>query len=186
MNQPPDLSRLRLLLFDVDGVFTDNGLYVDEDGRMTKRFDIRDGAGVRLAQMAGYEVGLISGHDSEAVRRRAAQLDIELCFTGVKDKTPVYEEVLALRDADPGETLYMGDDYFDLPVLRRAGLAVTLPEAPIFVRQHCHWIAGRAGGRGAVRAVIERLLKQTGKLDAIRAQFLGDDGSDAAATAPGS
>jgi 3-deoxy-D-manno-octulosonate 8-phosphate phosphatase (KDO 8-P phosphatase) len=171
----PDLDRIRLLLFDVDGVFTDNGLYVQADGTMAKRFDIRDGAGVKLAQMAGYEVGLISGHDSNAVRKRAAQLGIELCYTGVKDKRPVFSEVLTLRGAAPEDALYMGDDYFDLPLLARAGLAVTVPEAPSLVREHCHWISGRAGGRGAVRDTVERLLRHTGKLDAIQAHFLGDE-----------
>lgn len=174
MRSTPNLDRIRLLLFDVDGVFTDNGLYVEQDGSMTKRFDIRDGAGVRIAQMAGYEVGLISGHDSEAVRRRAAQLDIELCYTGVKDKVPVFEEVLGLRDATEDEALYMGDDYFDLPVLRRAGLAVTVAEAPMIVREHCHWIAGRPGGRGAVRDTVERLLRHTGRWEAVRARLLGE------------
>lgn len=172
MRSPTPAADLALLLFDVDGIFTDNGLYVDEDGRMSKRFDIRDGAAVKLAQMAGYQVGLISGHDSRAVEKRAEQLGIAICHVGVKDKAPVFEAVLRETGCRAEEALYMGDDLFDLPVLTRAGFAATVPEAPDFVRRRCHWTASRPGGRGAVRELVEHLLRETGRLDEIQTRFL--------------
>lgn len=166
------LSRIRMLVFDVDGVLTDNGLWVSESGETMKRFDIRDGLGMRLAIMAGLQVGLLSGHASEATRQRAEQLGLTFCRVGVRDKLPVFRELLAEHGRTAEETLYMGDDFVDVPVLRAAGVAVTVPEAPHLVKEHCDVVAASPQGRGAVREIVESVLTARGLLDDVLARFL--------------
>ncbi|MCB9833499.1 MAG: HAD hydrolase family protein [Planctomycetes bacterium] len=165
------LERLRVLLFDVDGILTDNGLYVGEDGNVSKRFNILDGAGIKFAQMAGLATGLISGHQSEATRKRAAQLGMTVCHVGVKDKIPVFDAVLAELGLEPDQALYMGDDLMDMPLLRRAGIAVTVPEADPLVLEICDHVTRRAGGQGAVREMVEWVLRGLGRWDEIVARY---------------
>ncbi|MEE9394194.1 MAG: HAD-IIIA family hydrolase [Planctomycetota bacterium] len=161
--RPVSPNRLKALLLDVDGVLTDNGLYIDEEGRTSKRFDVRDGQGVVLAQRAGLQVGLISGHDSKAVRERAQGLGISICFTGVKDKIPVYEKVLEQHAWSDDEIAYVGDDLMDLGILGRCGFAATVADAHPLVREIAHFTTRRPGGFGAVRELIEHLLKARGQ-----------------------
>jgi 3-deoxy-D-manno-octulosonate 8-phosphate phosphatase (KDO 8-P phosphatase) len=160
-------ARVRALLFDVDGVLTDGGIYTDEDGRVMKRFDVRDGAGIKLAQAAGFAVGIISGHDSKATHARARALGIEHCYTGVREKAPVLRTMLETLALSCEQILYMGDDYMDLPVLSRAGFAVTVPHAPEIVKAKAHYVTSAAAGRGAVREAIELVLRATGRLEAL-------------------
>ena len=166
-----DMTKLKALLFDVDGVLTDNGLWVGENGEMLKRFDIRDGAGIKLAQLGGLTIGLISGHQSRATVERATRLGIDICHVGVKDKVPVFEKTLEDLELAPSQVLYMGDDVMDLPLLRRAGVAVTVPEAPQIVRDAAHVTTTAPGGRGAVREIIEAVLSAQGKLDEVLQRF---------------
>lgn len=166
------LAGIRLLVFDVDGVLTDNGLWVSESGETMKRFDIRDGLGMKLALLSGLEVGLLSGHDSAATRQRAKQLGLTFCRTGVIDKLPEFERLLEDLGRDATEVLYMGDDLVDVPVLRAAGAAATVPEAPEEVKAVCDLVTSAPQGRGAVREVVERVLREGGKLDAALARFL--------------
>ncbi|MCA9320133.1 MAG: HAD-IIIA family hydrolase [Planctomycetes bacterium] len=165
-------AQIRILLLDVDGILTDNGLYVGESGELMKRFDVRDGVGIKLVMRAGLEVGLISGHDSQATAQRARQLGIACCHVGVKDKRPVWEAILAERDLVATQALYMGDDLLDIALLQRAGLAVTVPEAPEIVRRHAHLVTTAPGGRGAVREVCERLLFEQGRLEDCLERFV--------------
>ncbi len=165
------LAGLELLLFDVDGILTDNGLYIAESGDLMKRFDVRDGAGLKLAQMAGLRVGLISGHDSTATARRASQLGIDICHVGVKDKIPVFESTLTETGVPRERVLYMGDDVMDLPLLTRAGVAVTVPEAPPLIRERCDFVTSKPGGFGAVRETVERVLTAMGRMDEIVQRF---------------
>ena len=174
MKPAVDPAQLVLLLFDVDGVMTDNGLYVDDNGCAAKRFDIRDGMGLRLLRMAGLKAGIISGHDSPAVRQRAQKLGIDICMVGVEDKVAAFHDICAQEILQPNQVLFMGDDLIDLRLLRRVGFAATVPEAPAIVREHCHWVATRAGGRGAVRELIEHILLLRGQLDALLAHFVDD------------
>lgn len=167
-----DLARIRLIALDVDGVLTDNGLWVSETGETMKRFDIRDGLGMKLALMAGLEVGLISGHASKATQQRADQLGLSFCSTGVIDKLPEFERILSEYGHRPEEALYMGDDFVDVPVLRAAGVAATVPEAPDVVRRLCDVVTEAPQGRGAVREVIERVLVASGRLDEVLSRFL--------------
>ncbi|MFT7618847.1 MAG: 3-deoxy-D-manno-octulosonate 8-phosphate phosphatase (KDO 8-P phosphatase) [Planctomycetota bacterium] len=166
------ITEIKALLFDVDGILTDNGLYVDEDGRTSKKFCIGDGAGIKLAHMAGLTTGVISGHSSQSTVFRAKQLGMTVCEVGVKDKIPVFERVLADLGLNAGQVLFMGDDYMDLPLLRRAGFAATVPEASSLVRDHCDYVTIKAGGQGAVREIIEYILATQGKLDELMKRFL--------------
>lgn len=165
-------QKIKALLFDVDGILTDNGLYVAEDGSTMKKFCISDGAGIKLAHMAGLTTGVISGHRSEATTHRAKQLGMEICHIGVKDKIPVFDSVLSKLGLDASEVMFMGDDYMDLPLLRRAGFSATVPEAPQIVRDHCHFVSIRGGGCGAVRDVIEHILEAQGQLEQLMKRFL--------------
>lgn len=165
------LQRLKALIFDVDGILTDNGLYVGEDGNVMKRFNILDGAGIKFAQAAGLATGVISGHQSEATRKRATQLGMRICHVGVKDKIPVFDSVLVELGIDAEDVLYMGDDLMDLPLLRRAGIAVTVPEADPAVLEICDHVTRRRGGQGAVREMVEWVLRSTDRWDAILARF---------------
>ncbi len=172
MTERPRLLDIKVLLFDVDGILTDNGLYVGEDGNTFKKFCILDGAGIKLAHMAGLTTGVISGHDSKATILRADKLAMAVCEVGVKDKVPVFERILRELGVEPHQAMFMGDDYMDLPLLRMAGYAATVPEAPKIVRNQCDFVATIPGGRGAVREVIEHILEGQGSLDALVKRFL--------------
>ena len=172
MSALPDTSQIRLLLFDVDGILTDGGLYVGEGGELMKRFHIHDGAGIVMAQRMGFLVGLLSGHSSMATQARAAALGIQICHVGVKDKLTAFNEILASSDLQAEECLFMGDDFQDLPVLSSAGVSVSVCDAREEVRSRVDFVTERRGGQGAVREVIDIILRQRGLMDQAMAEFL--------------
>src|SRR5687767_15436836 len=155
-------SRVRLLLFDVDGVLTDGVVIVHADGSEAKGFHIRDGAAIVWAQRSGLPVGLLSARSSAATSQRAAQLAIRLVQQGVPSKSGGFDQIL--RDAGVNEEVvaYMGDDLLDLPVLRRAGLSAAPADAVDEVRESVHWVSTARGGHGAARELIELVLKAQG------------------------
>ena len=155
-------ARIRALVLDVDGVLTDGQLYFDNQGNEMKAFSTRDGLGIRTLQRFGTVVALITGRQSEIVARRAANLKIELVHQGRNDKVNALNEVLAATGLDEGQVCYAGDDWLDIPVLARVGLAVTVPEADAVVKSHAHWITPRPGGRGAVRDICDLILAARG------------------------
>jgi 3-deoxy-D-manno-octulosonate 8-phosphate phosphatase (KDO 8-P phosphatase) len=152
-------SRIRLLLFDVDGVLTDGTVVMHSDGSESKGFHIRDGAGMVWAQGAGLTVGLISSRSSGATTHRAAQLAVRIVLQGVRNKLDAYEQIL--RDAKVGDdaVAYMGDDLLDLPVLARVGLSAAPADAAAEVRDRVDWVSSVGGGRGAARDLIELVLR---------------------------
>lgn len=158
-------EKLDVFLFDVDGVLTDAGLFVTDEGRMSKRFDIRDGAILKLLQRAGYFVGWISGHKSPSTEARARDLGMDLCMIGVKDKGRAFEDLLRERKWTLDRIFYMGDDWIDMPVLGKVGYAATVPHAPEEVKRLCRYITSAPGGYGAVREIGEKILREQGKLD---------------------
>lgn len=169
---PADLQSIRLLLFDVDGILTDGGLYLGITGECLKRFHVRDGAGLVMAMRAGYKVGFLSGHDSKATVRRASALGIDICHVGVEDKLAVLKEIMAEHNLQPKECLFMGDDYQDLAVLAHVGVSVTVADAPEEVSSRVDIVTQRDGGKGAVRELIDRLFRETGTTDNILDGFL--------------
>jgi 3-deoxy-D-manno-octulosonate 8-phosphate phosphatase (KDO 8-P phosphatase) len=166
-------SRVRLLLFDVDGVLTDGVVIVHADGTESKGFHIRDGAAIVWAQRAGLPVGLLSARASLATTQRAAQLAVHLVQQGVPSKHAGFEQIL--RDAEVEEQFvaYMGDDLLDLPVLRRAGLSAAPADAAAEVRDAVHWVSAARGGQGAVRELIELVLRAQGRWEAVLAEYGG-------------
>jgi len=163
--------KIKLLLLDLDGVLTDGGIVIDGTGDEFKRFDVRDGHGIRLLQRAGIRLGIISGRAAKAARHRARDLDVELFFQGVDDKLAVYEKIKRMTKLTDQEIAYVGDDMVDLPVLRRVGLAVAIADGWQDLKQHVHYTTRLAGGRGAVREVIELLLKSQNKWKEVTAKY---------------
>ena len=153
------LHNIKLLLLDVDGVMTDGTIILDNQGNETKAFHVRDGHGVKLAQKAGIVIGIITGRSSEAVNVRARDLGIQEVHQGAKEKIIVYDSLVsqyALRDE---EVAYIGDDIVDVSIFKRVGLAAAVADADPSVRPHVDMITKTEGGRGAVREVINLILK---------------------------
>lgn len=150
--------RIRLLVLDVDGVLTDGRLYLSPTGEELKVFHVRDGSGLVAVQRAGITVAILSGRDSAAVSRRAAELGIRHVRQGVVDKGAELDRLLAELAVEPVETACVGDDTPDLPLLRRVGLAVGVADAHPALLEAAHWITRAPGGRGAVREVCDLLL----------------------------
>jgi len=158
-------SRIRLAIFDVDGILTDGSLYLADGGEEIKAFSSHDGHGMKMLRESGVELAIITGRASRCVELRAKNLGVELLFQGVADKARTFAELLALRRLDAVATAYMGDDVVDLPVLRRCGLALTVPSAPHAVKQHADYVTRAHGGRGAAREACELIMHAQGTLE---------------------
>jgi len=168
-------QQLQLLLLDVDGVLTDGSVAIHGDGSEAKRFYIRDGAALVWAQRAGLRVGFLSGRHSEATRRRASELGISILVQGEPDKRAGYSKILAAAHLTDEQVAFMGDDLFDLPILRRVGLSAAPADCIDEVRARVHWISRHNGGHGAVREFVEIILKAQGRWDTLLAAFSVDD-----------
>ena len=155
-------SKIRLLALDVDGVLTDGKLYFTESGQELKAFNSRDGLGLRMLMESGYHVALITGRTSTALQYRAEQLGIEHVYQGRGKKLPAYLELLEKLGLTDNEVCYAGDDWIDLPLLSRVGLAVTVADAEPEVSSRCHWVTSNGGGHGAVREICNLLLHSRG------------------------
>jgi 3-deoxy-D-manno-octulosonate 8-phosphate phosphatase (KDO 8-P phosphatase) len=164
-------SRIRLLLFDVDGVLTDGTVVIHTDGTESKGFHIRDGAAMVWAQRAGLQVGLLSARASGATTHRAAQLAIRLVVQGVSNKLDAYERILRDTELGTDAVAYMGDDLLDLPVLGRAGLSAAPADAAAEVRQQVDWVSAAPGGRGAARELIELVLRAQARWDSVLQEY---------------
>jgi 3-deoxy-D-manno-octulosonate 8-phosphate phosphatase (KDO 8-P phosphatase) len=164
-------SRVRLLLFDVDGVLTDGAVVMHADGSESKGFHIRDGAAIVWAQRAGLTVGLLSARSSGATAHRAAQLAVRIVLQGVPSKLAAYEQILRDARVDDGAVAYMGDDLLDLPVLARVGLSAAPADAAPEVRESVDWVSAAGGGRGAVRELIELVLRAQQRWDDVLRQY---------------
>jgi len=164
--------RIRLLLLDVDGVLTDGLVQIESAGRESKAFSIRDGAALVWAQRVGLQIGLLSGRPSEATTRRAAELGIDTVIQHTQDKREPFEALISERGLAADEVAYMGDDLLDLPVLSRVGLAAAPSDAVADVLSRVHWVSQYAGGRGAVRELVEMVLRTQRSWDTLVARFL--------------
>ncbi|HMG34249.1 MAG TPA: HAD family hydrolase [Blastocatellia bacterium] len=155
--------KVSLLVLDCDGVLTDGRLIMLPGGEETKSFDVRDGHGMVMAKRAGLRIAIISGRASFAVRARAEELGISKLVENAWGKLKPYEALLEEEQVSQDQVCYIGDDVGDIPLLRRAGLAVGVADAVEEVRQVAHIVTSRPGGRGAVREIIELILKAQGK-----------------------
>jgi len=157
----------RLLLMDVDGVLTDGQIYMQSlpDGTVTemKVFSAYDGIGLKLARLAGLRTGIITGRNSAATAQRVREVDMEFVYQDCAEKLGAYEEILRRSGLPDAAVAYVADDLPDLPVLARVGLAVAVANAAPEVKRAAHYVTRRSGGEGAVREVVELLLKAQGK-----------------------
>jgi 3-deoxy-D-manno-octulosonate 8-phosphate phosphatase (KDO 8-P phosphatase) len=169
MFEPAILQRIRLVGLDVDGVLTDGGLYLGElSGAMLelKRFDVRDGLGIRMLQRAGMRVAWVSGRRSAAVEVRAKELGVEDLVQQPRDgKLAAFSELVREKGLELSECAFIGDDLPDLEVLAVVGLAIAVADAAPEVQAAAHWCTRSAGGRGAVREAAEAILKGRGVWD---------------------
>lgn len=163
---------VRLLLLDVDGVLTNADVAIESEGRETKTFSIRDGAGIVWARRAGLEVALLSGRSSEATSRRAAELGVTTVLQGNPRKKAPFLTLLDEKGLSADQVAYMGDDLHDLPVLTRVGLSGAPADAVPEVKARVHWVSQHAGGRGAVREFVELLLVARNAWDQILKDYL--------------
>jgi 3-deoxy-D-manno-octulosonate 8-phosphate phosphatase (KDO 8-P phosphatase) len=155
---PRLLKKIRALVLDVDGVLTDGGMYYGPAGEGLKRFNVKDGLGLRMIGEAGIEVALISGENSEILKRRAEKLRIDNVFVGVEDKLQTMKDFLSPRNIGLDEVAYVGDDLNDLSALQAVALPIAVSDAVPRVRKAVKWITSRRGGDGAVREVCDLLL----------------------------
>jgi 3-deoxy-D-manno-octulosonate 8-phosphate phosphatase (KDO 8-P phosphatase) len=165
-------SRVRLMLFDVDGVLTDGKLWYGASGEALKAFSAHDGHGIKLLLQSGTAVGLLSGRNSPAVAVRAAELGIPHVLQGIDDKLAAFDALSAALAIPAAQAGFMGDELVDLPVLRRCGFACAPGEAPGLVRSHVHYVAQAPAGGGAAREVCEFLMGAQGRLQAALARYL--------------
>ena len=165
-------ARVRLLVFDVDGVLTDGRLLIGDNGVEYKAFHSRDGHGMKLLKDTGVELAVITGRRSRLVAERMASLGITHVHQGSTEKLPVFDELLAELGLEPVATAYVGDDVMDLPVMARAGLAVAVADAHPLVREHAHWCTPSPGGRGAAREVCDLIMSAQGTLEAVHREYL--------------
>jgi 3-deoxy-D-manno-octulosonate 8-phosphate phosphatase (KDO 8-P phosphatase) len=162
---PRSPERIELLGLDVDGVLTDGSIYLDDDGRETKRFNVRDGFGIRLWQKMGFRVAIITGRSGRAVQHRAAELGIELLTQGAADKVAAAEALAEETGLRLDQMAYLGDDWPDLRILRRVGYPMAVADANPRVLAVSAFTTTRPGGHGAAREAVEHLLHAKGLLD---------------------
>ncbi len=166
-----NLQRIRLLLTDVDGVLTDGRVAKLADGDELKFFSIYDGLGIRLAQKSGIEIGFVSGRRSRQVAARAAELEVKLLFQGVPDKVKAFESICRDKGLTAEEIGYVGDDLPDIRLLRKVGFSAAPANAVAAVRDCVDYVASTKGGKGALREVIELILRAQGKWEQVVKQL---------------
>jgi 3-deoxy-D-manno-octulosonate 8-phosphate phosphatase (KDO 8-P phosphatase) len=164
--------RVRLMIFDVDGVLTDGRLWYGPAGEALKAFHTLDGHGIKMLAQSGVVPAILSGRRSQAVTQRAAELGIGHVLQGIDDKRSAYAALLAQLRMEAQATGYVGDDVVDLPVLTRCGFACAPREAPLAVRQRVHYVCESPAGGGAAREICELLMRAQGSLDAALARYL--------------
>lgn len=160
-------KEIKLLILDIDGVLTSGHLHYLTDGNEMRSFHVHDGLGIKLLQKAGITVAIISAKKSAAVEKRINDLNIKYVYLGYEKKLPAYEELKTTLNLTDQQIAYMGDDLPDLPVLLRAGIAITVPNAPQIIKEKAAYITANQAGNGAVREVCEIILKAQNHYDDI-------------------
>lgn len=155
---------IKLAAFDIDGVLTDGSLWYGENGEQLKRFHALDGHGLKMLQQSGIMVVLITGREGPIVARRAAELGIAETYQNVRDKGQLLDELISRHGIGPEHIAYVGDDIIDLPAMHKAGLAISVPNAPLYISQAAHWTTSVPGGAGAARECCDLILAAQGAL----------------------
>ena len=157
-------KKIKLVIFDIDGVLTTGALFIGDDGQEYKAFNSKDGHGLRMLQDGGIEVAIITGRTSNVVVHRAKDLGISRIYQGRREKLPAYEELLQDTGLSHEDIAYVGDDVVDLPIMSKVGLAICVQDGHFYVKQNAHWVTVNNGGCGAGREVCEMILDAQGKL----------------------
>lgn len=162
----------KLVITDIDGVWTDGGMYYTAEGDVMKRFSVKDGWGVIFLRQLNIPVAILTGENTPIVQKRADKLKIQYCFLGVKDKVAQAEALCAELGIAWADVAFIGDDFNDLPLLRRVGFSASPSNTPEYVKRHVHYVTTAHGGYGAFREFVEKILADHGVLDDVLAQFL--------------
>ena len=165
-------KKIKLLLLDVDGVLSDGKLYFTNTGDEIKAFNSLDGHGIKMLAKSGVETGIITGRTSDIVKKRAHDLKIHRLIQGREDKLNAMEELLADINIALDEIAYMGDDWPDLPLIRRVGLGMTVANGNWVLKQHCHWQSQFKGGEGAVREACDLIMLAQGTFETQLSPYL--------------
>jgi 3-deoxy-D-manno-octulosonate 8-phosphate phosphatase (KDO 8-P phosphatase) len=169
----PRLSPIKLVICDVDGVLTDGGIIVDDDGRESKRFHVHDGSAVWLLRRCGIETAFLSGRAVQCVKHRARDLAVEHCIQGAADKVKAFEDLALKLDLHPKECAFMGDDVLDVPLMRRVGFAAAPANARPEAKAVAALVTEARGGEGAVRELAEAILRAQSKWDILLREKFG-------------
>ncbi len=165
-------TKIKLLSCDVDGVMTDGSLLFSSDGQEIKTFNILDGQGIKMLQNSGVKVAIITGRKSAMVENRAKNLGIDILYQGREDKINAIQDIAKDFNLELDQIAHIGDDLPDLPVIRKVGLGVTVPNGADLIKEHAHHCTTKAGGRGAVRELCELIMKAQNTLTAAHAEYL--------------
>ena len=153
-------DKIKVIILDVDGVMTD-GMIGYGTSEVIKFFNVKDGHAIKMAMRSGFKVGILSGRNDAATRKRAEELKMSFVYEGEKNKDEAFDRLLSEQNLKAGECLYVGDDVVDIPVIRRAGIGVCVHDAADEVKRYADWQTALPGGRGAVRETIVRLMTET-------------------------
>jgi len=168
------LDAIKMLVLDVDGVLTDGTIVVDAEGRESKFFSVLDGHGIKMWKRAGLAVAFLSGRESAPTKQQAAELAVDYCLEGCQDKLAGLRELMRVSGLSAGEIAYVGDDLPDLPVILGVGFGAAVANAGDEVKRAAEYVTSRRGGEGAVREVIEYILKKTGRWEGLTKRYMAD------------
>ena len=164
-------KRVKVFIVDIDGVMTDGRIVYSGYGEELKFFDVQDGFGISLLNRAGIKTVIITAKKSKIVRHRARDLKVAMAYQGFLDKLAPFNDLLKRFNVTPEEVCFIGDDLIDIPILKRAGLAVAVPNGVDEVKKIAHHITANRGGRGAVREICDLILKSQGKWDLVTSKY---------------
>jgi 3-deoxy-D-manno-octulosonate 8-phosphate phosphatase (KDO 8-P phosphatase) len=165
-------KNIKMLVLDVDGVMTNGGLTIGDDGQEYKTFHSHDGLGMKLLKASGVEMAIITGRTSNVVKKRAESTGVAHFYQGAEDKLVAFNELVAKSGLQASQCAFMGDDVVDLPPMLKCGLALAVPDSPTLVLKNAHYVTAKAGGHGAVREVCELIMQAQGTFDKQMVQFL--------------
>jgi 3-deoxy-D-manno-octulosonate 8-phosphate phosphatase (KDO 8-P phosphatase) len=165
-------AQVRLLICDVDGVFSDGTIYLSDQGHEYKQFHVHDGLGIKLLLKTGVHVAVISSRSSPLVEKRMRALGIQHIYQGHAEKLPAYIDLLRHFELTDTQAAYVGDDYPDLPLLKRVGLSIAVANAVSLVKQYTHWQTKTRGGQGAIREICELIMLAQNTLNTIQTNYL--------------
>lgn len=156
---------IKMIVTDIDGVWTDGGLYYSEEGQEMKKFNVKDGASIKLLKLAKIPVCIITAKKSVMVERRARELKVDHLFQGVDNKIKAIEKLIHSLNISFEEIAYIGDDFNDVPLLRKAGISATPADATATIKKEANWVLTRKGGEGVFREFVEKILTNAGSFD---------------------